>query len=134
MVIAMLQQPAILYVEDDLQSRMVMEILLTEDLGLTHVTLFEDSRDFIKRLEALEPAPDVILLDIHMKPHSGFEMLDMLRSHPDYRHKSIIALTASVMNEEVSMLQKAGFSGVIAKPIQQEIFGDLLERIVNGER
>ena len=91
----MLQQPSILYVEDDLQSRMVMEILLVEDMGLSYVTILEDSKDFLSKVEALEPAADVVLLDIHVKPYNGFEMLGILRSHPIYKDTPVVALTAS---------------------------------------
>jgi CheY-like chemotaxis protein len=127
-------QPSVLYVEDDWQSRMVMEILLVEEMHLPHVTIFEDSTDFLSKIAALDPLPDVVLLDIHMKPHDGFEMLKMLRTHPAYKDKPVVALTASVMNEEVVLLEQAGFNGVVAKPIEQEAFPGLLERIVKGER
>jgi hypothetical protein len=44
-----------------------------------------------------------------------------------------VALTASVMNEEVHKLREAGFHSVIAKPIDVDTFPDLLHRIVGGE-
>ena len=127
-------QPTVLYVEDDLQSRMVLEILLMEEMGLPHVTILENSVDFLSKVEALDPAADVVLLDIHVKPYNGFEMLAMLRNHPVYKDKPVVALTASVMSEEVALLEQSGFNGVIAKPIQQEVFPELLERVINGER
>jgi hypothetical protein len=37
------------------------------------------------------------------------------------------------MNEEVEMLQDAGFDGGIAKPIDQQVFPQLIERIMAGE-
>ena len=52
--------PAVLYVEDDAQSRMVMEMLLTNRMKLEHVTILENSCDFVGRLTALKPPPDVI--------------------------------------------------------------------------
>ncbi len=55
------------------------------------------------------PKPDVILLDIHVKPYSGFEMLEMLRKMNGFVDVPVVALTASVMNEEV---QKAEASWV----------------------
>jgi len=130
----MQRQPTVLYVEDDLQSRMVLEILLMEEMGLPHVTILENSVDFLSKVEALDPAADVVLLDIHVKPYNGFEMLAMLRNHPLYKDKPVVALTASVMSEEVALLEQSGFNGVIAKPIQQEVFPELLERVINGER
>lgn len=129
----MSHNPVFLYVEDEPMSRTVMEFLLKRGLGYENVTIFEDSHDFISRVESLDELPDIIFLDIHVPPHDGFEMLHMLREHPDFSQLRVIALTASVMNEEVEMLKNAGFDGGIAKPIDQSVFPTLLERIINGE-
>ncbi len=125
--------PAILYVEDDPPSREIMELLLVGQMELSNVHIFDDSKDFMPRLEKLNSKPDMILLDIHVRPYSGFEMLQMIRAHDSFRHIPVVALTASVMNEEVQQLKEAGFSGVIAKPIDMDSFPALLDRILNGE-
>lgn len=126
--------PKVLYVEDDVLSRMIVEIILTEKIGLRDIILFEDSYQFEERIDALPFVPDIILLDIHMKPITGFQMLDILRSHPVYRSLPIIALTASVMNEEVDQLRTAGFNSVLAKPLSEELFPEQLSRLLNGEQ
>jgi two-component system, cell cycle response regulator DivK len=128
----MREEPVFLYVEDDLASRMIVELLLPM-LGYTKVTIFEDSADFIARLEALSEMPDVFLLDIQVKPIDGFEMLQLLRQHAEYQDAVVIALTASVMNEEIKLLRRAGFDSVIAKPIDQRRFPELLAQILNGD-
>ena len=128
------QQPVILYVEDDPQSRKLMSMLLKGRMKLPHVTILEDSKNFLVNMETLDPKPDVILLDIHMKPYTGFDMLKMIRSHAEYDRTYVVALTASVMNEEVRMLQDAGFQGGISKPLHLELFGELIQRIMTGER
>jgi CheY-like chemotaxis protein len=129
----MSNNPAVLYVEDDPKSREIMELLLVRAMGLSDVTIFEDSENFLSRVQTLDPTPDVILLDIHVLPHNGFEMLEMLRSMKSLQEVPIIALTASVMNEEIARLKTSGFHSVISKPINQDVFPDMLRRIVNGE-
>jgi two-component system, sensor histidine kinase len=126
-------RPAVLYVEDDPQSRTVMRMLLKGRMGLPYVTILQDSTDFSARIEALDPKPDVIFLDIHMKPLNGFEMLKMLRETGAFLKTPVIALTASVMNEEVQQLKTAGFTGCLAKPIDLNSFPDMLHRILGGE-
>ncbi len=121
------------YVEDDMLSREVMQLMMENAMGVTDLTLFEDSTDFLTRLEALEHTPDIILLDIYVRPHDGFDMLKMLRKTLRYNATRIIALTASVMNEEVEKLRIAGFDGAIAKPLSVTTFPSLIERIVRGE-
>lgn len=127
------KQPVILYVEDDPQSRKLMSMLLKGRMKLPHVTILEDSENFQSNVEALDPKPDIILLDIHMKPFNGFEMLTMLREYEWVRNTPIVALTASVMSEEVQRLRSIGFNGCLAKPIDLQTFPETLERILEGE-
>ncbi len=126
-------QPIILYVEDDSRNRRVMEMLLVKSMKLSHVTIFEDSTNFLARAEALDPVPNIIFLDIHVEPLDGFHMLDLLRGSARFANTMIVALTASVMNEEVDQLRTAGFNGCLAKPIDSDTFPDLLTRIMNRE-
>lgn len=126
-------KPTVLYVEDDADSREVMMLILTEIMGCDDYHIFDNSENFMARVTGLLPQPNVILLDIHVPPYSGFEMLKMLRENPAYQRLPIVALTASVMNEEVQQLQDAGFSAVFAKPLDIEAFPDQLMRILQGE-
>ena len=125
--------PVFLYVEDEPFSRMVMDTLLVRALGYKNLNMFDNSERFMERVQALSSRPDIIFLDIHVHPHNGFEMLSMLRDDPTYSDTRVIALTASVMNEEVEMLKRSGFNGAIAKPIDQVQFPNLLQSILNGE-
>jgi two-component system, OmpR family, sensor histidine kinase TorS len=126
-------QPTILYVEDEARSRRVMNMMLVKSMKLPHVTIFEDSTDFLARAEALDPKPDLIFLDIHVAPYSGFEMLKMLRGSEKFAKTIVIALTASVMNEEVQQLRTSGFNGCLAKPIDSDKFPDFIAEIMRGE-
>lgn len=129
----MSQQPAVLYVEDDAMSRTVMEIVLLHQMGLTDVAIFENSANFAARVAALTFQPDIVFLDIHMEPINGFEMLRILRAMPQFATRPVVALTASVMNEEVVKLREAGFNGVIPKPIDIDTFPDLVPGLVAGQ-
>jgi two-component system cell cycle response regulator DivK len=129
----MLNDFVYVYVEDDPMSRDIMHRLMTKALMIEHFTAFSDSQYIMARLHALNPHPNVILLDIHMKPHTGFEVLEFVRQDALFRDAKVIALTASVMNEEVLRLRECGFNGAIAKPISRQSFPALLERIVRGD-
>jgi two-component system cell cycle response regulator DivK len=129
----MSEQPSILYVEDDPQSRKLMMMLLKGRMQLPHVTILEDSEDFEAHIATLDPKPTIILLDIHVRPYNGFQMLEILRAQPWLNGAPIVALTASVMSEEVQQLKSAGFDGCLGKPINIDTFPDTLARIENGE-
>jgi CheY-like chemotaxis protein len=126
--------PVFLYFEDDALSREVMRVCLTRGMGYHNVRIFEDSSDFEKRLGSVDSKPDVVFLDIHIEPIDGFEMLKLIRQSETYQSTRVIALTASVMNEEVKMLKEAGFDGVIAKPLDYDTFPNVLHRILKGEQ
>jgi CheY-like chemotaxis protein len=128
-----LQQTYFLYVEDNESNRKVMQLIMQKALKVNDLAVFENSNEFMQRVKALPQIPQVALLDIHVRPHDGFAMLEMLRADPDYQDTKIIALTASVTNEEVEQLRTSGFDGGIGKPLRVSTFPDLLERILNGE-
>jgi len=122
-----------LYVDDDPVNRDVMETLLVEMIGVGSLVMFADSNAFIHRLKALDPAPDFILLDIHVEPHDGFEMLAMLRSEKEFDHVKVVAVTAGMLAHESENLQQAGFDGALSKPLDVALFPDLIGRLEMGE-
>lgn len=122
-----------LYVEDDPLSREALDLIMRRVMNVERLTIFEDSKDFLSRVKALSPKPDMILLDIHMAPLNGFDLIKLLREDAEFKDVLVVALTASVMNEEVDLLKKVGFNGVIGKPFQVTLFPKLLESIVRGD-
>jgi CheY-like chemotaxis protein len=124
----------LLYVEDDAPSRDVVRMAQRMNPGSFQLTIFDDSHDFEQRLVDLDPQPDLILLDIHVKPYTGFDMLGMIRQQPKYQATPVVALTASVMNEEIQTLQEAGFHSVMSKPLNIDEFSGLVQRILDGEQ
>ena len=128
------QPPTFLYVEDDARSREVVEFILKRVMGYTQVALFGDSERFVENLKALPFVPAVIFMDIHLRPVDGYALLALIRADPVYRATKVIALTASVMRDDVVRLEAEGFDGLIGKPVSHKSFPDLLRRILAGER
>jgi len=128
-----LKNPILVYVEDDENSIFVMKMVVERVMKLPTLHVLESRADFVQQVKKLNVVPDVFLLDIQMKPFGGVELLAMLRKDPMYEHSKVIALTASVTNEEVSLLKSGGFDGAIAKPLNIEVFPDLIARIIKGE-
>jgi len=125
--------PSILYVEDDMMSRYVMQILLVDEMKLQNVLILEDSSSFEERITSIPFSPSIVFLDIHVQPLDGFAMLEILRGYEAYANTPIVALTASVMNEEVAQLREAGFNGVIPKPIDIDTFPSVMGQLLSGE-
>ena len=126
--------PTLVYVEDDEASIFVMKMVVERVMGLPKLHVLQSRADFVEQVKDLGVVPDVILLDIHMKPYGGIELLSMLRGDPQFKCSKVVALTASVTNEEVSLLKDRGFDGAIAKPLNIDAFPNLIARITNGEQ
>lgn len=122
-----------LYVEDDALSCEIMEMLLTQVVGVKRLVVFQENRRFMEQLKALEEKPDFVLLDIHMKPHNGYELLAMLRSDPAYDQAKVVAVTAMSMAGELKQLKRAGFDGALTKPLDMITFPDLIGRLEAGK-
>jgi CheY-like chemotaxis protein len=127
------QQPVLVYVEDDEASIIVMRAIIEKVMKLQTLYVLQNRADFMEQVRQLGVTPDIFLFDIQMKPYDGFDLLSMLREDPAYQGSKVVALTASVMSEEVARLKKRGFDGAIAKPLNIEAFPDLIAKIVNGE-
>jgi CheY-like chemotaxis protein len=127
------QKPILVYVEDDENSIIVMKMVVERIMKLPTLYVLQSRADFVQQVKSLGVVPEVFLLDIQMKPYDGVELLSMLRKDPQFKCSKVIALTASVTNEEVSLLKSGGFDGAIAKPLNIEVFPDLIARIINGE-
>jgi len=127
------QKPILVYVDDDENSILVMKMVVERVMGLPTLYVLQSRMDFVKQVKGLGVVPDVFLLDIQMKPHDGVELLSMLRGDPQFNKSKVIALTASVTNEEVSLLKSGGFDGAISKPLNIDAFPGLIARIIQGE-
>lgn len=66
--------------------------------------------------------PDLILMDIQLPGMNGIEALKVLRGKPDTAAIPIVAVTASVMQQDRTLITEAGFDGYISKPINIKEF------------
>ena len=73
---------------------------------------------------AAERIPDLILMDIQLPGMSGIEALKVLRANPATSAIPVIAVTASVMQQDRNQITEAGFDGYIGKPLNLKEFLD----------
>lgn len=81
----------ILVVDDDAAVRTVLRDLLTH-FGY-RVTEADNGATALRQLEAADALPDLILLDVLMPELGGFEVLAILREHPDWRRLPVVVMT-----------------------------------------
>jgi len=73
---------------------------------------------------ATEHKPDLVLMDIQLPGISGIDALRILRANPDTDAIPVIAVTASVMQQDRKMITEAGFDAYVGKPISLKEFLD----------
>ena len=71
---------------------------------------------------ATERKPDLILMDIQLPGMNGIAALKVLRANPDTAAIPVVAVTASVMQQDRTLITQAGFDGYIGKPINIKEF------------
>ncbi|MBY0231567.1 MAG: response regulator [Gemmataceae bacterium] len=70
--------------------------------------------------------PDLVLLDVMMPKHSGFEVCKRLRAAPATRSIAVLMVTALDQPSDIERAVEAGTDDFMAKPIEQE---ELLRRV-----
>lgn len=86
-------------------------------------------------VEAVEMANnedlDIILMDIMMPVMDGYEAASLIREQVKNAETPIIALTASIMPDEMQKCLFNGFDDCISKPIVREELFDAMLRCLN---
>jgi CheY-like chemotaxis protein len=103
----------ILIIDDDLNSRILMRDMLELSGYLTCET--DTGEGGIR--QAVEAAPALVLMDVQLPGMSGIDALHQLRANPATAHIPVIAVTASIMNNQEQAVIEAGFDGLERKPI-----------------
>jgi CheY-like chemotaxis protein len=108
----------VLVVDDNRINRLLIEKVLTKwgvfadfvENGLLGVEKIENNRDY-----------DVVLMDIHMPEMGGIEATRTIRNMPDpyFKQLPIIALTASMLNNERDKIDEAGMDYIL-KPFESK--------------
>ena len=119
----------ILVVEDDEKSRRLLKDVL-EYHGFD-VCAHANGEDGLA--DARSSSPDAVLLDIELPGISGFDVLAGLRAESSGAALPVIAVTASVMDQDRKKILSAGFDAYVPKPVNIRelvvILNDLLAKI-----
>ena len=108
----------ILIVEDNEKNlKLVRDVLQVKGFATVEAGSAEDG---IKL--AAQRKPDLILMDIQLPGMNGIEALKVLRADPETNPIPVIAVTASVMQQDRTLITEAGFDGYIGKPINIKEF------------
>ncbi|MBX2830417.1 MAG: PAS domain S-box protein [Rhodospirillales bacterium] len=110
---AKLPRRKVLYVEDNLSNRALMEMILTKNDRFSLITAV-DGETGVEM--ARREKPDLILMDIHLPGISGIEAMRQIRRDPDTADIPIFALSANAMQQDIDSALAEGFDNYLTKP------------------
>jgi CheY-like chemotaxis protein len=121
--------PSILLVEDDQMDVMNVQRELRRqniEVPLIHA---RNGREALKMLrgEGGEPKiakPSLVMLDINMPRMNGLELLEVLRSDPEFVGLNVFIMTTSDLESDRLKAQDLAVSGYIIKPLSFDKFGE----------
>lgn len=91
-----------------------------------------DGDTAIERL--LHEPPDVLVLDVMLPPHSGFEVLKRIRSEPALRHLPVIVLTAKGQETDRHTALRLGADAFVTKPFSNRDIVQQVRDLVAGRQ
>lgn len=89
----------------------------------------EEALQYFERWEKGEPKPLVILLDLKMPKINGLEVLQKLKSHPEFKTIPVVILTTSSESSDLQTAYDLGVNSYIVKPVSFEKFLDVASHI-----
>ncbi len=123
------QKKRILYVDDDLQSRLLVDYLIGK---FYDITLCATAKEALQILET--SFFSLILLDIRLEGEiTGIELLSEIRKMPGHKYTPAVAVTAYAFDEDRELILSSGFTDYIAKPIALNQFKEMIKNYVEGK-
>ena len=116
----------ILVAEDNATNRLLLWSLLLQ-VGF-EVREVENGKEAVAQFTQWQP--HLILMDIRMPVMDGLEAAQKIRKLPGGNEVKIVAVTASVFNDQKDEVMKAGFDDFMRKPYKREdIFGCIAKHL-----
>jgi two-component system, cell cycle response regulator DivK len=119
----------ILIVEDNERNlKLVRDVLQVKGYTTLEAVTGEDGVKL-----ALEHKPDLVLMDIQLPGINGIEALRQIRADASTEKIPVIAVTASVMQQDRKQITEAGFDAYVGKPINLKEFLDAVRKALEGQ-
>jgi CheY-like chemotaxis protein len=127
------QGKCILLAEDNAINQAIALYLLKPTKA--NVIVAKDGQEAIDKFMASSPhSIDLILMDIMMPRHDGYEATEAIRTskRSDALSVPILAMTANAFNEDVKKAKDSGMNAHLAKPIDKNLLYQVLALFKNG--
>jgi CheY-like chemotaxis protein len=121
--------PSILLVEDDQMDVMNVQRELRKHNIAVPLHLARNGREALNLLRGENghekiQKPNVVMLDINMPRMNGLELLETLRSDPEFVALNVFIMTTSDLEADRLKARELAVSGYIIKPLNFDKFGE----------
>jgi two-component system chemotaxis response regulator CheY len=116
---------------DDMNTMRKIICKTVRDMGVGVVSDAQDGDDAWAKIQAAEPAFDLILSDWNMPNCTGMELLKRVRADLKLKTTPFVLLTAEAEAHQVGEALNQGVSGYIVKPFTPEILKQKLMVILS---
>ncbi|MDY5955141.1 MAG: response regulator transcription factor [Kiritimatiellia bacterium] len=118
----------VMLVDDHQVVRMGLRTLLGLDAGIQVVAEASNAGECFAQYEAVRP--DVVLLDIRMRPLNGIEILERLKER--YSEVRVLMLTTSDLQEDIWQSVSHGAAGYLLKDAEPEVIIRAVRTVAEG--
>lgn len=103
----------LLYVDDDLESRQTLGLMLLRNYPQVKIVSAENGFDALVKMQ--QHRPDIFIVDLHMPVLDGSGVIEEIKQ-ADWRHR-IIVVSACNDSATISNFMRSGVSSYITKPV-----------------
>jgi len=121
---------SILYVEDNVSNRALVEAIIQrqQDLRIHSVATIKDAKRFLK-----EMVPSLLLIDLHLPDGSGEDLVNHVKSKPEFQNIPMMILSADALPETMERLKSAGVVHYMTKPLDVEVFNKKVRELIGSQ-
>lgn len=116
-------------IEDDEDTRALLEFILNR-AGFT-VSLAIDGEAALEQIRTTPP-PALVLLDILMPFHNGFEVLQAIKADTRWQEVPVIMLTSKEAEDDIVRGFREGIADYVTKPFKPAELVARIQRMLNA--
>ena len=117
-------------VVDDYQTMVRIVRNLLKQIGFVNIDEAADGDSALRKLR--EKGYGLVISDWNMRPVSGLELLEAVRSDAALKATPFIMVTAESNSDNVAAAKRAGVSNCIVKPFNAETLREKIGRVLDA--
>jgi len=120
----------LLLADDSVTIQRVIELTFADED--VQVTVVGDGKQAVERI--LSDRPDIVLADIGMPGHDGYDVAAFIKGDPRFAHIPVVLLTGAFEPLDENRARRVGCDAVLIKPFEPQMVIDRVKELLSGGR